>query len=74
VKFSVSEERLKEHEQEESYRQSDEVPTHATNDRGNQHQDRDQMEDDEAPLPVRLDALPAQYAETGEQKLDRHCE
>jgi hypothetical protein len=38
------------------------------------HQDRYQMEDDEAPLPVRLQAFAAQYAEAREEELDRNGE
>ena len=45
------------------------VRSHAAGDRGDEHQDRDEVQHDEPPLSVRLNALAAQHAETGEEEL-----
>ena len=70
IKLRVYEERLQKHEQEECQRQADDGPAHAANDRGEEHQDRYEVEDDEPPLPVRFQAFAAQDAKAGQEKLD----
>jgi hypothetical protein len=74
IKLSVGEERLHEDEQEESHRQSEDCSSHSANDCGDEHQDRDEMEDEEAPRPVQLHAFAAQDAKAGEEELDRNGE
>jgi len=63
VELRVGEERLQKHEQEQRRRQAENCAPHAADDRRDEHQDRYEVEDDEAPLPVRLQAFAAQYAE-----------
>jgi hypothetical protein len=74
IKLGVGEERLHEDEQEEKRRQSEDGPSHSANERGDEHQDRDEVEDEEAPRPVQLHAFAAQDAKAGEEELDRNGE
>jgi hypothetical protein len=74
IKLRIGEERLHKHEQEENHRQSEDAPPHAADDRGDEHQDRYEVQDDEAPLPVRLYALAAEDTKAGEEELDRNGE
>jgi hypothetical protein len=72
MKLRVGEERLHKHEQEQNHGQCEDVPPHSADDRGNEHQDRYEVEDDEAPLPVRLHAFAAEDTKACEEELDRN--
>jgi hypothetical protein len=52
----------------------DDSSAHAPDDRSDEHQDRYEVEDEEAPLPMRLHALASQDSEASEQELDRNSE
>ena len=58
----------------EGHCQDDDSSPHAAHDRGDEHQDRYEVEDEEAPQPVRLDAFAAEDTKAGEEKLDRNSE
>ena len=49
-------------------------PSHAADDRGDEHQDRYQVQYEEAPQTVRLYAFAAQDPEAREEELDRNGE
>jgi hypothetical protein len=72
MKLRVGEERLHKHEQEQNHGQGEDIPPHSADDRGNEHQDRYEVEDDEAPLPVRLHAFAAEDTKASEEELDRN--
>jgi hypothetical protein len=74
VKLRIGEDRLDEHEQEEQHCQADDRPPHAPDDRGYEHQDRDDMEDEEAPRSMRFHTFAAQDTKACEKKLDRNGE
>jgi hypothetical protein len=74
VDLRICEQRLQKHEKKERHGKADYGPPNAADDRGGEHQDRNQVKDDEAPLPVRLQAFAAQDAKAGQEKLDNNCE
>jgi hypothetical protein len=74
VELRVGEQRLQEDEQDEPHREGDDGSPHTTDDRGDEHQDRYEVQDEEAPHPVRLHALSSQDPEAGEEELDRNGE
>ena len=74
VQLRVGEDRLHEHEQEEHHCQGKDGPSHAADDRGDEHQDRYQVQYEEAPQTVRLYAFAAQDPEAREEELDRNGE
>jgi hypothetical protein len=74
IELRVGEERLHENQQEENRCQSQDGPSHTADDGGDKHQDRYEVEDDEAPQPVRLDAFAAEDTKAGEEELDRNSE
>jgi hypothetical protein len=74
MKLRVGEERLHEDEQEENHCQDDDGSPYAADDRGDEHQDRYEVEDEEAPQPVRLHAFAAKDTKAGEEKLNSNSE
>ena len=74
IELRIGEERLHKHEQEENHRQSEDIPPHSADDRGDEHQDRYEVQDDEAPLPVGIEAFAAEDTKASEEELDRNSE
>ena len=67
----VREDRLQEDQQEDHHRKADDRPAHLCDDRGDQHQDRYEMQNEEAPLSVGLEAFATENAQAGEEELNR---
>jgi hypothetical protein len=74
IELRVGEERLHEDEEEENHCQSQDCASHTADDRGDEHQDRYEVENDEAPQPVGLHAFAAEDTKAGEEELDRNSE